>query len=383
MKIVDYDQKKFPYLETYDAGAMFIGSYVLKLMLQIALMVLLAMTDVSSSFTSTMGGICLITTLNELAFFLTPIAYGKIRGKNLLQNMGFENKFSPYAALLCVPLTLTVICFGSPLATGFINLVELTGYKTDSVTSIVVDSGSDLALTLIFVALIPAVAEEYLFRGNIARGLSKNGYFFAIGVSSALFAIMHGNPLQLVHQFILGVACSVLYFSTRSLWPPIILHFLNNATALVMGYFESKGQTINFDAGWYVLISAAGLVLSVLLLWAIIILCRRYKEKHPANETLSDDAAKEYAGKKYAIPALQKEFFALHRADFEIAADNADAAEKNGKFGDAKTEAEQLVVKADYEEKRKKAAMKDKKALIYSFIITCAVWIISFIINVV
>lgn len=383
MKIFGYGNKNYPYLETYDAGAMFIGSYVLKLFLQVALVVLLAMTDVPDTFTSTMGGICLITSLNELAFFLTPVAYGKIRGKNLLSDMGFEKKFSPWVALLCVPLAIAVICFGSPLANAFIKLVELIGYKTENVTSVVVDSGSDLALTLVFVALIPAIAEEYLFRGNIARGLAKNGYFFAVFVSSALFALMHGNPLQLVHQFIIGVACAVLYFSTRSLIPSILLHFLNNAIALVLGYLENMGKPLNLPVWGWALVCVAGFVASALLLWAVVTLSSGYTQKAGRTQTLSDDAAAVYARKKYAIPAFQDRFFALHRSDGEIFADNAEAAGINAKLAGAETEAEKLVLRADIDEKAKKARMKDKKALIYSFILTGAVWIVSFIVNVV
>lgn len=383
MKIYEYRNKNYPYLETYDAGAMFIGSYVLKLFLQVALVVLLAMTDVPDTFTSTMGGICLITSLNELAFFLTPLAYGKIRGKNLIADMGFEKKFSPWVALLCVPLAVAVICLGSPLANAFIKLVELIGYKTENVTSVVVDSGSDLALTLVFVALIPAIAEEYLFRGNIARGFAKNGYFFAVLVSSALFALMHGNPLQLVHQFIIGVVCAVLYFSTRSLIPSILLHFLNNAIALVLGYFESMGKPIELPVWGWAIVCVVGLIASVLLLWAVVTLSSAYSQKKGKEETLSEKAAAVYARKKYAIPAFQKKFFALHRSDGEIFADNAEAAEINGKLEGAETEAEKLVVRADIDEKAKKTRMKDKKALIYSFILTCAVWIVSFVVNVV
>lgn len=383
MKIFKYGQKNYPYLETYDSGAMFIGSYVLKLFLQVALVILLAMTDVPDTFTATMGGICLITSLNELAFFLTPLAYGKIRGRNLLFDMGFEKKFSPWVALICVPLAVAVICFGSPLANAFIKLVELIGYKTENVTSVVVTSGSDLALTLFFVALVPAIAEEYLFRGNIARGFAKNGYFFAITVSSALFALMHGNPLQLVHQFIIGVACAVLYFSTRSLVPSILLHFLNNAIALVLGYLEYLGKPVNLPVWGWVLVSIAGFVASVLLLWAVVAISVRYRQKNGSPQELSETLKAEYARKKYAVPALQKTFFALHRSEEEIYYDNLTAEVTNEKLKEATTEAEKLVVKADMDEKAKKAAMKDKKALIYSFILTGAVWIISFIVNVV
>ena len=84
-----------------------------------------------------------------------------------------------------------------------------------------------------------------------------------------------------------------------------------------------------------------------------------------------------------AIPAFQQKFFGLHRSDGEIFADNAEAAEISEKLDGAETEAEKLVVRADIQEKAKKTRMKDKKALIYSFVLTCAVWIVSFIVNVV
>ena len=119
------------------------------------------------------------------------------------------------------------------------------------------------------------------------------------------------------------------------------------------------------------------------VLWAVVALSSKHKQKEGGEQTLSEVAAAEYARKKYAIPAFQQKFFGLHRSDGEIFADNAEAAEISEKLDGAETEAEKLVVRADIQEKAKKTRMKDKKALIYSFVLTCAVWIVSFIVNVV
>lgn len=384
MKIIEYNQKKYPYLEVYDSGAMFIGSYVLKLLLQVGIVIFLALTGVPDTFTSTLGGICLITSLNEIAFALTPIAYGKIKGRNLLFDMGFEQKFSPSIALLCIPLSVAVICLGSPLASGFIKLVELIGYDMSAVASVSPDTPGELVLTLFFVALLPAFAEEYLFRGNIARGLAKNGYLYAIFMSAFIFAIMHGNPLQLVHQFILGVVCAVLYCSTKSLFPSIILHFCNNAFALIIEYVNVTGghNYLNFTEPWkFVVMCLVGIVATAGIMFAILVLAKRYSQKHKVAPADNIDTV---VTERTAAKNAAEEFFDdVYKPDAEREYENEKQRIFDERIATAQNEAAMEVLYTEREKAEKKEKIRNRRALIYSIIVALAVWIISFIINVV
>lgn len=82
---------------------------------------------------------------------------------------------------------------------------------------------------LLILAVAPALGEELIFRGVIGRGLvARFGIFSGILATSVLFSVVHGNPVQGIGVFFVGVMCHVAYLSTRTLAAPILLHFLNN-----------------------------------------------------------------------------------------------------------------------------------------------------------
>ena len=55
MREVEFNGKKLLQMRVTDGGAMFLGSYVLKLFLQVAVVIVLAVTDVPSTFSATMA----------------------------------------------------------------------------------------------------------------------------------------------------------------------------------------------------------------------------------------------------------------------------------------------------------------------------------------
>jgi membrane protease YdiL (CAAX protease family) len=88
----------------------------------------------------------------------------------------------------------------------------------------------NLWLAHLIVAVIMApVVEEVFFRGLLMQGWALRwGTYPAVIASSALFAICH---IELLGHFVFGVAMSLLYLRTRSLWVPIAAHGLNNLIA--------------------------------------------------------------------------------------------------------------------------------------------------------
>ena len=92
-----------------------------------------------------------------------------------------------------------------------------------------------LLLELAVLALVPAVCEEILVRGAIARGLAARfGPLAAVLVSSAYFALLHLSLARALPTFVLGTASAAIVLRTRSLVPAIIIHGLHNAAALVL-----------------------------------------------------------------------------------------------------------------------------------------------------
>lgn len=371
MTTTEFNGKKLFRWEPSDGSAVFLGSYVLKLLLQVIIVIVLGVTDVDPDFSKTIAYVCIITSSNEIAFLLTPLAYGKIKGYDTIRGMGFEGRFSLWATLLVIPLSVALICLGQPLAEGFIRLVALIGYDTSAATSIIPSTPGELVATLILVALLPAVAEEYIFRGCIARSFARKGYVFAVFMSALLFAIMHGSPLQLVHQFLIGVVCAVLFFATRSLWPPIILHFLNNAIALVLGYVQNRGSAFAVTEAWqYVVMCVVGVAATIGLLIAEIYLC-----KARAAKVDPESGAAKRADMERTLRSLYESPEVRGAAQAELDALDAELAE-------AKSEQMAEVIKEARRESANKTKLRDRRALIYAFLFAGVLWILMFILNI-
>lgn len=96
-----------------------------------------------------------------------------------------------------------------------------------------------LALTLIALSLLPALAEEVLFRGVLVRSLAARFRVgFAIVLSAATFGVYHLFLPQVVSTFVLGLVLALLAIRARSIVPSIIVHLLNNAIAIVLAREE-------------------------------------------------------------------------------------------------------------------------------------------------
>jgi membrane protease YdiL (CAAX protease family) len=80
----------------------------------------------------------------------------------------------------------------------------------------------------------PALSEELWFRGFLGRGLM--GRFGLLGgalLTSFFFGLMHLDPPHVMGTMALGLCFNFAYVMTRSLWIPMLLHFLNNSLAVL------------------------------------------------------------------------------------------------------------------------------------------------------
>jgi membrane protease YdiL (CAAX protease family) len=94
-----------------------------------------------------------------------------------------------------------------------------------------------LVLELVVLAIIPAICEEMLVRGAIARGLSRRfGPVVAVLLSSAYFAFLHLSIARTLPTLVLGGFLAAIVLRTGSLVPAILIHALNNGAALLLAH---------------------------------------------------------------------------------------------------------------------------------------------------
>ncbi|MDO4164318.1 MAG: type II CAAX endopeptidase family protein [Bacteroides sp.] len=94
-------------------------------------------------------------------------------------------------------------------------------------------------LGILSIAVFGPVLEELLFRGAITKVLlRKYRPGVAVLFSGLIFGIIHFNPVQVVGASIIGFLLAWVYYRTRSLWPCILIHVLNNSlsTFLTLRY---------------------------------------------------------------------------------------------------------------------------------------------------
>ena len=156
-------------------------------------------------------------------------------------------------------------------AAGYINswLCNLIGYEipAEFITSTDYDDPSAVILYMT-VALAPAFAEEFLFRGVVYGNLRPFGRTQAVLISALTFALMHQNIGQLFYTFVAGIAMALMYELTDSIWCGVFFHLLNNEFSVLTEvlYYGKFGEAIEpLLMLWDVLILVLGSV-SILLL---------------------------------------------------------------------------------------------------------------------
>ncbi len=97
-----------------------------------------------------------------------------------------------------------------------------------------------LALNILSTAVLPALIEEMIFRGYILNTLRLHGDGLAVVLSAVLFALFHGNVLQIPFAFILGLVMGYLTVQTDSIWPAVLLHFSNNLMSVLLNFFGKR-----------------------------------------------------------------------------------------------------------------------------------------------
>jgi membrane protease YdiL (CAAX protease family) len=90
---------------------------------------------------------------------------------------------------------------------------------------------------LVFGGIIVPIAEEVLFRGVIYRWLRDRwGVWIGVIVSALVFGALHGEISVAGATFVMGLALAWIFERSQSLWPPILIHILNNSLKLLALY---------------------------------------------------------------------------------------------------------------------------------------------------
>ena len=97
------------------------------------------------------------------------------------------------------------------------------------------DGSRGLVVTLLLMAVTPAICEEALFRGPILRGLAAQLSPRAAALATGmLFGLFHFDVWRMLPTGLLGVVLSLIALRAGSIVPAMAAHFVNNACLVTL-----------------------------------------------------------------------------------------------------------------------------------------------------
>ncbi len=116
---------------------------------------------------------------------------------------------------------------------------------------LVMKTYGDLMVNLFMIAIIPAIGEELFFRGGIQNILKEwfKNHHVAIWVTAILFSAIHLQFYGFFPRMFLGALFGYLLVYGKSIWLPILGHFLNNGIAVITAFvIQKQGKSLDeFD----------------------------------------------------------------------------------------------------------------------------------------
>lgn len=162
-----------------------------------------------------------------LSFFI----FAKLNRMKISESLplAFENKKKIFLTLF---VSFGVIIPLRTIVGIFAIIVELIGGPSDVPELTPVEGlGGAIVMTTV-VTLMTGLIEEFAFRGLLLTSLRKYGDTFAVIVSSALFGLLHRNPVSVFSAFLLGIVMGYAVIISKSMWTSVIIHTLNNLQAI-------------------------------------------------------------------------------------------------------------------------------------------------------
>jgi uncharacterized protein len=123
-----------------------------------------------------------------------------------------------------------------PLPDWMMDMENSTGNILEAIIS--KESFYEVIINVLLIAVIPAIGEELMFRGIIQQQIGRilSNEHLTVWISAAFFSAIHMQFQGFFARMILGALLGYLLIWSRTLWVPMIIHFLNNGMQVVALY---------------------------------------------------------------------------------------------------------------------------------------------------
>ncbi|MDR3318198.1 MAG: CPBP family intramembrane metalloprotease [Clostridiales bacterium] len=278
---------------------------VLFSVLYLALMRMLSAFGLFQSMSEVGAELFSALAMQLLGFAIIPILVigltERLRPRALARELGFR-KVSWLTVLISV--LIGVSGFGVTIFISYMNTLWLLGVGFMMPRSLPGDPVTTLGIFLLSVfttAITPGFCEEVADRAITGRMLAHDskprGDFMKILLIALFFGLFHGNVMQTVYTFFAGFTMGLLFVKTKSIFPSMIVHFVNNFMSVYLDYASSAGLPFgdtfafiqnSFLTGEIIFVLLALLVAAAVETLCLIFIWRRYSAKNLKTRLKTD-----------------------------------------------------------------------------------------------
>ncbi len=174
-----------------------------------------------------------VVILQMMIFLLPGAIWCRFSGERYVSRLRIT-LFKPDSLLLILSAALLMASGGMLLRVLFGGISSLSQSFSLYDTFISKDNGTvanTLYLILAYAAL-PAICEEFVYRGILCHEYERGGVLRAVLLSSLFFTLLHFNLQNLPTYFFSGIILAMTLYATRSLLGSVLAHFLYNIFGL-------------------------------------------------------------------------------------------------------------------------------------------------------
>lgn len=198
------------------------------------------------------NGYLTVGVLQLLIYLLPAAIYCKLRGEKFrthlrIRPVGLEQ------FLVVLAGAVVLICGGLLIGFALGGMEQLGDQITlyDRFAAANPDGPGDLLYAVLAFALLPAICEEFVFRAILCAEFEINGLAAAVIGSALFFAMLHFELAQFPIYFFAGILLALVFYATRSVLGPIIVHLCYNLFGLfgrpyITEFYDRTGSTALF-----------------------------------------------------------------------------------------------------------------------------------------
>lgn len=196
--------------------------------------------------------------VNQFGLFIVPVLLFALFSGNTIHGYLKLNSRMPFVFIL---ISLCIIIVGLPLInwigeanasmklpesfSGVEHWMRTSENQAEVITKSFLGSVSlsGFLVNMLMIAILPAIGEEFFFRGILQRIFHEwfKNIHVTIFVTAFIFSAIHFQFFGFIPRFLLGLYLGYLFYWSGNLWVSILVHFLNNGLIVIISYLAVLG----------------------------------------------------------------------------------------------------------------------------------------------